>query len=345
MGRAAAPSATGAAVPPVVACPICGSTSGIDVMSLAEMLFGTRERFEYRHCRTCGVLWLDQPPADLGRFYPDAYYPKRGADMGHVPRRNRALLVDELAAQRLFGGHRVGAGVARRLGRAVPPDVIAMRPFVRATGLRSFDDPILDVGCGPVPEQLLHLADVGFRRLLGIDPMLPARLRVGSVEIRPRTIHEVGGRYALITFHHSFEHVPDPRETLLAARRLLRPGGAIVIRMPVMGTWFWTTYGTHWWELDPPRHLFVHSERSLALLANEVGLSVERVVYDSTFVEILASDQLALDIPWRDPRSCRTRLGEPERADAIRAAKARVTALNAEGRGGRAAFYLRAPVE
>ena len=343
MGRAAAELPKSARAQLAVACRICGATSGIDVVPLVEMLFGTRERFEYRHCGTCGVMWLDEPPADLARFYPTAYYAPPDPEGGTRPRRSRRLLVDELAAQKLFGGHRVGAGVARRLGRTVPREASALRPFVRAAGLRSFGDPILDVGCGPVPERLLQLAAVGFRHLLGIDPMVPGERTIGGVEVQPRTIHEVDGRYALITFHHSFEHVPDPRDTLLAASRLLRPGGTILIRMPVMGTWFWTTYGTHWWELDPPRHLFIHTERSLGLLANEVGLSVERVQYDSTFVEILASDQIALDIPWRDPRSCRLRLDEPEQAEAIRIATQRVIALNTESRGGRAAFYLRAP--
>jgi SAM-dependent methyltransferase len=312
---------------------------------LVEMLFGTREGFEYRRCGACGVLWLDQPPHDLARYYPDSYYPD-GHDAGLGPERRPSAFDRAVTSRRLFGTHRLRAGIARRIGGTIPPEAALVRPLVKAAGLRSLDDPILDVGSSPIPERLVQLSRVGFRRLLGIDPMAPHDLVYHGVPVQRRTIHEVEGRFALITFHHSFEHVPDPRETLLAASRLLRPGGTILIRMPVMGTWFWETYGTDWWELDPPRHLFVHSRESLGLLAKEAGLVVDRIDYDSTFLEIVASDQLARGIPWRDPRSYWSANDASERAEEItreiEAANATVARLNAEGRAGRAGYYLRA---
>jgi O-antigen biosynthesis protein len=321
-------------------CPICGNALGNTPWRLVEMLFGTREAFDYHECGECGCLWIDAVPEDLGRHYPPAYYPSPPAT-GKLRRPSR--LGSEVAARRLFGGHRLRAALARRLVGNNGFDVRAIRPFVQATGLRSFDDPILDVGASPVPERLLQLRQAGFRRLLGIDPMLATDVDHDGVQVRRRSLDELDGRYALIMFHHSFEHVPDPRATLRSASRLLRPGGTILIRTPVMGTWFWETYGTSWWELDPPRHLFVHTRRSIEILAEDAGLGIERVEFDSTYLEILASGQIARGIPWRDPRSCRDRLDEAQFADAVRAARDRVRALNAEGRGGRAAFYLRRP--
>lgn len=306
------------------------------------MLFGTRERFDYLRCAACGVLWLDAPPEDLSPYYPPTYHTAR--DMGPIGADEPVIarwLREQLVSRHLFGGHRIGASLARRLGTELHPEVDAVRPIVRRARLRSLDDPIVDVGCGPVPERLWQLSRAGFRQLLGIDPMVDGDVDEG-IPVRRITIHELEGSFALITFHHSFEHVPDPRETLIAARRLLRPGGAVVIRTPVMGTWFWETYGTDWWELDPPRHLFVHTQRSLEILAAEAGLTLERVDYESTYLEILASDQIARDIPWRDPASCLIDLTDPELQPAIAAAAARARRLNAEKRGGRANFLFRA---
>jgi SAM-dependent methyltransferase len=324
-----------------VACPICGSAAPADAYTLREMLFGTREQFQYRRCPTCGVLWLVAPPDDLAPYYPQLYHGAPALPAAASPWWPGRWLRDELAGRRLFGRHRAGAKLAQVVGRELQPEVNLVRPLVRAARLRTFDDPILDVGCGPVPERLSQLARAGFRNLLGIDPMIDAEV-AGGIPVRRLTIHELDGSFALMTFHHSFEHVRDPAATLRSARRLLRPGGAIIIRTPVMGSWFWDTYGRDWWELDPPRHLFVHTARSLELLGREAGLTLERTDYDSTFLEIIASDQIRRDIAWREPASCRLDLAAPAVQPAVALAKATVARLNAEGRGGRAMFVFRA---
>lgn len=326
-----------------VACPICGATDGLEAVTLREMLFGTREAFEYLRCSACGVLWLREPPDDLSQFYPPGYY--IAPPLPAAPRRSAPArwLHRQAAARKLFGGHRRTAALARRVGPPLVADVLAVRPMVRASGLQSFDDPILDVGCGPVPQRLHQLANLGFTRLLGIDPMIPASLTVDGVRIERQMLDEVSGRFALIMFHHSFEHVPDPRATLRAATERLRPGGAILIRTPVMGTWFWETYGTSWWELDAPRHLFVHSLMSLERLGAEVGLELREVQYDSTYLEIVASEQIARDIAWREPASCWRDLEAPDLQERVRSAQKIVRQLNAAGRAGRAAFLFRYP--
>jgi 2-polyprenyl-3-methyl-5-hydroxy-6-metoxy-1,4-benzoquinol methylase len=324
------------------ACPICFAATPIERHTLREMFFGTRERFEYRRCSACGVLWLEEPPADLSPYYPMTYHTARAPEHGWSRASVGRWLDRRRSARTLFGTGRAAATVARLLGRRVPPDAVAVRRLVRAAALRSFDDPILDVGCGPVPDRLLQLSRVGFRNVAGLDPMIEDDTLVGGVPVHRTTIDAFDGAYALITFHHSFEHVRDPATTLLAAARLLRPGGTIVIRTPVMDGWFWEQYGTSWWELDPPRHLFVHTRRSIDIMAAAAGLAVERVQCDSTYLEVLASDQIAQGIPWRDPASCWNDLANPELRPRIEAAHARVTRLNVEGRGGRAMFFLRA---
>ena len=332
-----------ASLPPGSICPICGASDGLESIVLREMLFGTRESFEYRHCHTCGVLWLREPPDDMSAFYPPSYHADPPSTPTGRPLGPGRWLQQEAASRRLFGGHRFTAKLARRFGSPLPNDVEAVRPLVRASGIASFDDAILDVGCGPVPERLQQLALVGFRRLLGVDPMIPSSLAYQGIPVERLTIDEVPGQFALIMFHHSFEHVADPRGTLRAAAQRLRPGGAILIRTPVMGTWFWETYGTSWWELDAPRHLFVHTARSLELLGAEAGLELRKVVFDSTYLEIVASDQIARGIAWRDPGSSWRNLESPELATTVASARETVRQLNAAGRGGRAAFLFRAP--
>jgi SAM-dependent methyltransferase len=307
------------------------------------MLFGTRETFAYRRCLTCGVMWLVAPPPDLGRYYPPEYHAtppavaKEPAPRSVLGRR----LGDLLAARALFGTHRIGARLARLLGQSLDPEVTAVRWLVRQTELRSLDDPILDVGSGPVPERLVLLSRAHFRNLRGIDPLIPADVVYDGIPVLRQEIADVSGHYSFITLHHSFEHMPDPAAAMRLLARLLDANGTLMIRTPVMGTWFWRKYGLNWWELDPPRHLFVHTPRSLEILAANAGLRLARAAYDSSYIEILASDQIARDVAWREPGSWWA--DAPGAFDEAEIAAARATAsrLNEAGDAGRAAFFFR----
>ena len=66
-------------------------------------------------------------------------------------------------------------------------------------------------------------------------------------------------------FHHSFEHLPDPIETLERVYRLMPSGGNCLIRIPLVSSEAWKKYGPHWVQLDAPRHFFLYSIESLKL--------------------------------------------------------------------------------
>jgi SAM-dependent methyltransferase len=308
------------------------------------MLYGTREVFTYLRCPACGALRIAEPPTDLGRYYPADYYGD-ATEPAPAPRRYGRGLAGLAGAARdrkllLNRGRRANEA----LGRWAPPmdpEVKRLALFTRRAGLHSFRDPILDVGCGWRATNLMDLRRVGFRRLLGIDPFIERDGEYGGVPLRRQTIHEVSGTFQAITFHHSFEHVPDPQATLIAAAQRLRPAGVLLIRTPVMGGWFWEHFGRDWWELDAPRHLWVHTRASLEQMATVAGLRLVDVVWDSTFVEILASDQISRDIAWREPASWSITRPAGYDDEKIASFKTLVAELNRSGRAGRAGFYFR----
>lgn len=323
-------------------CDICGTEGRFERFQLREMLFGLRETFEYHRCPGCGVMRIGSVPGDLGRHYPPAYY-AISAPAGPGPGDGRLRAAAERARNRvaLFGTGRVPARLLRRWARPLPLEVRRAVPSVRRAGLRSFSDRVLDVGCGRVPGNLIALRALGFRNLTGVDPYLDEESDQDGIALRRRSIHETTGSYRLVTMHHSFEHMPDPKEAMASAGRLLARGGVLMVRTPVMGSWFWDTYGTSWWELDPPRHLYIHTVASLEQSACAAGLELVDIAWDSSPVEIIASEQIARGIAWRESASW----GENPPAgldDATLAEyRATVTELNATGRAGRAAFYFR----
>jgi SAM-dependent methyltransferase len=341
-------------------CPICQELGDHRVHLAREMMFGTREPFEYRECLACGTLRITSVPADLGRHYPAAYYgPPAGAPgvpalPGEAPRDQRSF--GPSVAWKWINRRRIRTALrtdqsrwpalARRLDRwgGIPREGRALLPALRLAGVRELGDPILEAGTGRRADRLVALRRMGFRDLLGVEPFIDADFVDRGVAVRRGTLEDLPerGRWALVMLHHVFEHVPDPRATLAAAHRLLRPGGTCLIRTPLADGELWARYGIDWYELDPPRHLFVFTRRSLAGLAAETGFSVVAEVDDSTELELIASEQYRRDIPLYDPRSWLVdRAAAGVAPETITAMRADVRRMNAARTAGRGALFLR----
>ena len=142
--------------------------------------------------------------------------------------------------------------------------------------------------------------------------------------------------------NHSFEHMPDQFATLVKLQSLLRANSYLLIRVPIVGSYQWQRYGLNWVGLDAPRHLYLHSLRSMNLLVNKAGLCIDEVVFDSDAFSLWGSEQYEAGISlidaksyWINPSASIFKATDIERF-AIQAAE-----LNANGRGDNAAFYLR----
>ncbi len=150
---------------------------------------------------------------------------------------------------------------------------------------------ILDVGCGS-GEWLVRLAEDGCGSCFGCDPFIEKDLRYGErVFIRKCSIHEMSGDHSFDYIHmgDSFEHMTDPLETLMSVKRLLKPGGILEMTLPVFPNIAFERYGAHWYQLDAPRHIILHSVDSLRYLADKSGLTVDEIQYNSTMAQFLVS--------------------------------------------------------
>lgn len=135
---------------------------------------------------------------------------------------------------------------------------------------------VLDVGCGS-GYWLVQKAREGWGNLYGCDPFLEHDRYYGErVHIRSCSILEVegDGTFDVIRMHDSFEHMANPLEALKSARRLLKADGLLTMTIPVYPNAAFDKYGPHWYQLDAPRHIFLHSKCSLEWLAKKAGLSV-----------------------------------------------------------------------
>jgi SAM-dependent methyltransferase len=275
----------------LTACRICGGAIARS-MVVREMMFGTREEFRYYQCADCDCLQIDAIPEDIGHHYPADYY-------SYDLRRHHLLKRWRRGLRRRWILTAPGAAAAV-LGAFSHSDQLFH--IYRSLGMR-LGCRLLDVGAGS-GGHVLELRDAGVAGAIGLDPFLRENVALqGETLVYSKALDEMTGAFDLITFHHSLEHMLEQVEALTQSRRLLANRGRILLRIPTVTSEAFERYQENWVSLDAPRHFFLHSHRSLEIVAAKAGLKISRLWCDSTGMQFMASEQYKNDIPLMDPRS------------------------------------------
>lgn len=328
-------------------CHACGGQLGEDIV-VDELMFGTGERFTYAVCETCGTLSLREVPDDLASLYPASYYSMEIHPDDVFASPVVAAGVKVVGASAMFAHAGVAAlpGLAARfLPHRQFLNLVAFFRAMSATGMPAGRDcRVLDVGCGS-GITVAAAAIAGVRHVVGADPHATARTFARGGEVRAASLSDFAGReeFDVVAFHHSFEHIPEPVSVLDDVRRVLSPGGRVLLRVPTVSSEAYDAYGTSWIQWDPPRHLYLFSRQGMAEVARRAGFRVVRVVDDSNAFQLWGSEIASQSKPLIDPE---TGAVNPAGAgisalDMVRY-EARARRLNAMGRGDQAAWVLEA---
>ena len=317
----------------IMKCKICKNSTSLKEYIAREMMFGLKEEFIYFQCGDCNCLQIVDIPTDMQKYYPSNYYsyapPSFNATSGIME-----LLKQNRNSYAVFNKGVLGKLIYKRF-----PNVefrsLSEVPLTK-------DTKILDVGCGS-GRFLIELQKIGFKNLLGVDPYLDKDIEYGNgLKIYKKSIHDVEEKKDIIMFHHSFEHLSDPLETLQSVSKLLNNGGYCIIRVPTTSSYAWKHYKENWVQFDAPRHFFIHSKESISFLAEKTSLSLEKIVYDSTGFQFWGSEQYLQDIPLRDAKSYANNPEESIFSDSeIKAFEAKAKELNDKGEGDMCAFFLK----
>jgi 2-polyprenyl-3-methyl-5-hydroxy-6-metoxy-1,4-benzoquinol methylase len=312
-------------------CRICGCDTEHQTYDAREMMFGYRDAFRYFQCSKCRCLQITNYPPHISNYYPDNYYSFQPISCQKRIKRCLLRMRDRYA----FSGRGL---IGKLLYSKYPRSdlwCLSLLPIEK-------DTKILDVGCG-AGALLYSLRGFGMTNLLGVDPFNAKHIQYeNGLTIHKKGIHDIEGQWDMVMFHHSFEHIPDPAGTLEAVYGLLTPDGHCVIRIPTVSSYAWKHYGVNWAQLDAPRHLYLHSVDSMNILAEQAGLDLQKIVYDSTSFQFWGSEQYIKDIPLRDNRSYAV---NPKASifskKEISAFAKRAEELNEIKQGDQAIFYLR----
>jgi len=221
-------------------CPVCRCDDARPEFAIE----GTR--FQIVNCTACqlGSLWPMPTTAEIQSFYPEDYYGDGGSKFSSIIE----PLVRLIAARSAW----FMARSIQRKGR------------------------VLDVGCGR-GMTLRALADAGCEThgfevsqhaLRGIDPRVQVKVANSLAEA-----HYPDNHFDGVLLWHVLEHVPDTRQTLAEAWRIVKQGGVVIVAVPNYSSLQAKWSGPEWFHLDPPRHLFHFPVAALERLIIDVGFT------------------------------------------------------------------------
>ncbi len=149
-------------------------------------------------------------------------------------------------------------------GRKCRPPIEGLVRFVGARHIRFLSTGlspgarVLNAGCGR-GVILGSLADRGFE-VHGVETSREAT-RSADPRARFRIAEDLAtagypdAHFDLVVVWHVLEHLRDPRATRKEIRRVLRPGGKLIVAVPNFSSWQARWSDAAWFRLDLPRHL------------------------------------------------------------------------------------------
>jgi len=314
-----------------LACKVCGNTENNRTYVAKEMMFGLKDEFQYIECSKCKCLQIKDVPANLAKYYPEDYYSYFSKGEDHHIQQGFSKTLKRNLKKGLLNQYLRGKSP---IGKMLAPKFKGYYPWIKQDMLTT-NSRILDVGCGS-GELLLKMYNDGFRDLTGLDPFIKDDIHYKcGITIHKKTLDQLTEKYDLIMMHHAFEHMDEPLNIIKDIRRLLNPGGIALIRIPVGDSYAWHKYGVDWVQLDAPRHIFLHTEKSMQILAGQAGLTLSDVMYDSWELQFYGSELYKKDIPLRADKE-KEIFSQKEMEGFL----AEAHKLNAKKQGDQACFYL-----
>lgn len=238
--------------------------------------FLTQEEFELFQCDHCGLVFtVPRPtPEVIGNYYKsDEYYSHQQNSKGFIPK-----IYERVKSINLRGK-------------------VAMATSDMVKGR------LLDIGCG-VGDFLLQVKKLGWE-VMGIEPSEQAaniaQSRLGFTPLIPTDYEKLPDQsFDVITMWHVLEHVDDLKSQTKELKRLLRPGGRLVIALPNYQSFDCQYYNDKWAAWDVPRHLNHFTQDCLQgiLNANDFKyLDTQRLIWDAYYISFLSEKYLGHSFP------------------------------------------------
>lgn len=263
-------------------CYLCRSGGHLLYEGLHDQLFGVAGTWSLLRCPSCGLIWLNPRPIrqEIWKLY-SSYFThsaedRPGATTSTPSTQLKRWILATACAYRDLATNVWSRSVGRMLSLLGPVRDAAAGSVMWLGG--SQRGRLLDVGSG-TGRFLAAMRDLGWD-VVGVepDPIAAQLARKFELEVQSSTLEEArlpNDSFDAVTMNHVIEHVPDPIGTLTECKRVLRPGGLLVVVTPNGDGLGRRRFGPSWRGWEVPRHLFVFTPRTLRACATRAGLRIE----------------------------------------------------------------------
>ena len=235
-------------------CPICEYPSAQPRYRMRDRFFEVSDdEFVLYRCGSCGLLFQEEEKIRdrLADFYPPGYWWQEQGKLSGLERVYREWVMrrDQLKF------------------------VLSMLPGERGR--------LLDIGCGGGTFVKLAL-QAGFDAY-GLEQSEEA-VRIGQSNAPGRIFPGMeqdlisrGELFDVLTLFHALEHMTDPFRYLKDLQKLLRRPGKVIIQVPNVHSLQARLFGSRWYGLDCPRHVYNYTTFSVLHLLGRAGYRIHRV--------------------------------------------------------------------
>lgn len=277
---------SGIRVEKVARCPVCGSAErNVAYAGLSDRVFGAPGEWTLKRCCGCGLLFSDPRPTveDIGKIYATYYTHSAKTPPNGSLRLLREYVRRSYLASR-FGYSQEKVKPLQRLLGALAYLHPEEREIIESSVMYLHGERrgrVLDVGSG-AGETMKELRRLGWE-VEGVDfdaDAVEAARRSYGLDVRLGTLESQNyppNRFDAVIISHVIEHVHHPVEFLAECRRVLKPGGRLIVITPNTESVGHRIFKVAWLPLDPPRHLVLFSRKTLALAARTAGLKSVKV--------------------------------------------------------------------
>lgn len=263
-------------------CPVCGDGAGVVVGEKGRFGMAVRNLC----CATCATVYITPRPsaAAMSEYYRSTYR-KHYGKVGYVAESGAAISPGEAGyEQALLSWHSQQADNALMLAAPEP------------------GASVLEIGCRHGKTLALMRERRGIVPF-GVEPGQneAEEARRDGIDCFAGSLEEYAAgarRFDLIQCFHVLEHVHEPLAALLELRRLLRPGGRLLLEVPNL----YVPYGLLEENFFQNVHLVSYSPSTLPALLRRAGFEVTRVIDAGTLFVLAAPralpDDVALPLPF-----------------------------------------------
>ncbi len=249
-------------------CPVCFSEAIYPALSAKDYTV-SGEVFEIWHCEDCTARFTQQIPSadNIGPYYQSAAYVSHSdTNKGFINRLYHLVRNYTLKSKRNFLQKLTGKSKAS----------------------------LLDIGAGTGAfADTMHKA--GWNTI-ALEPDENARtiaLKNYGIELLPteNLFQLTNSSFDAITLWHVLEHIHLLQGYMQEFQRILKKDGVLVIAVPNYTSYDASVYKECWAAYDVPRHLYHFSPKSIEILAQKHGFSLQSIKpmwFDSFYVSMLS---------------------------------------------------------